>query len=571
MTPNRCRQYRFAFPQYSAAVALLLTLSATVSLPGAEAALAGNARFDLLAQPAVGELQAPHLRVGDGSCDRMNWVEAAEQPRSITTQFAISPQGWREFELQFVPAKSGEVTLQLMGPWEKGPDGQLVRLEILWDALTAEGCDLPNGSFEELPGGQIRGWSGDPSLIQASTEQVPAVAGTKIARTWHDQKLVATLRVTGGQQVTLRGHARAKLPAGYVEMKRAANQDTPAHRALRQFRHGVNFGNFLEVPPKQTWSVLHTAEDLKQARAQGFDHVRIPIGWHHYTGPAPEFKLRDEIFRRVDDLVANAQAQQLAVMLNIHHFDEFTTDPHRERARFVAIWRQVAEHYASSPASVAFELLNEPKDAATASVLNAIYPEAIREIRRTNPDRTIFVGPARWNSAEELVHLQLPDDDWNLIVTIHFYGPMYFTHQGATWTGPDFLLTGVQFPGPPAQPLRVPPRGGFKPYVVEWMNQYNRLPTAENPAGPRAYEEYFRRADEWSRYFGRPIHVGEFGAIAKADPQSRANYYRSVRLHLEKLQMGWAIWDWKAGFRYWNEPAKRPESGLHEALFGAQH
>ena len=33
--------------------------------------------------------------------------------------------------------------------------------------------------------------------------------------------------------------------------------------------------------------------------------------------------------------------------------------------------------------------------------------------------------------------------------------------------------------------------------------------------------------------------------------------------------MGWAIWDWKAGFRYWDEKAGRPEPGMHEALFGS--
>ena len=29
------------------------------------------------------------------------------------------------------------------------------------------------------------------------------------------------------------------------------------------------------------------------------------------------------------------------------------------------------------------------------------------------------------------------------------------------------------------------------------------------------------------------------------------------------------IWDWKAGFRYWNEKANQPEPGMREALFGS--
>ncbi len=54
----------------------------------------------------------------------------------------------------------------------------------------------------------------------------------------------------------------------------------------------------------------------------------------------------------------------------------------------------------------------------------------------------------------------------------------------------------------------------------------------------------------------------------KADPLSRANYYRAFRESAEKAQIGWAIWDWKAGFHYWNEQTNKAEPGMHEALFG---
>ena len=30
---------------------------------------------------------------------------------------------------------------------------------------------------------------------------------------------------------------------------------------------------------------------------------------------------------------------------------------------------------------------------------------------------------------------------------------------------------------------------------------------------------------------------------------------------------GWAIWDWKAGFHYWNSGSNSPASGLRDALF----
>jgi endoglucanase len=346
--------------------------------------------------------------------------------------------------------------------------------------------------------------------------------------------------------------------------------DSSAHEAAKHFMRGVNFGNFLEAPPQQGWMVQHTTNDLALVRAEGFDHVRLPIGWHHYAGSAPKFKLSDAIFDRVDNLVTNATAIGLAVILNIHHFDALTTDPPANAAEFYAIWRQVSAHYSNAPPTVALELLNEPKDAATTVIMNPIYAEAIRQIRQSCPRRIIFVGPGKWNSVNELDNLRLPDDDRNLIVTVHCYEPFFFTHQGAGWAGPDTKVTGIRFPGPPPRPL-VPDLGlQLSSHVRNWIERYNTLPTESNPCSPHAFRVQIDKAKEWSEKNDRPIHFGEFGAFTKGDPESRARYYGSFRKALDEAGFGWAIWDWKAGFRYWNPDGKAPEPGMREALFSAK-
>ena len=78
------------------------------------------------------------------------------------------------------------------------------------------------------------------------------------------------------------------------------------------------------------------------------------------------------------------------MLVNIHHFDAFTSDPAAHTNDFYALWRQIARHYASTPLGVAFELINEPKDKATTTVLNPIYAAAIRHLRDISPRRTIF-------------------------------------------------------------------------------------------------------------------------------------------------------------------------------------
>src|SRR5439155_21899400 len=80
----------------------------------------------------------------------------------------------------------------------------------------------------------------------------------------------------------------------------AVNTNSPAYVAAGHFIRGANCGNYLEVPPGQRWAVPHSTNDLGHMRAEGFDHVRIPVGWHHYTGPEPDFRLSSEIFAKVD-------------------------------------------------------------------------------------------------------------------------------------------------------------------------------------------------------------------------------------------------------------------------------
>ena len=358
------------------------------------------------------------------------------------------------------------------------------------------------------------------------------------------------------------------VPANPPEMKRLTGADSPAHQAAKWFMRGANLGNYLESPAKQRWGISVSADEFSIMKREGFDHVRVPARWSDYTGPGPDFTISPDFFARADFVVTNALAAHLAVILNMHHFDPFTSDPDGQTDKFLAIWKQIAAHYANFTNRLAFELLNEPKDAATTLKINPIFARTIAEIRQTNPRRTIFTGPGKWNQISELKNLVLPDDD-NLIVTVHCYDPFYFTHQGATWAGPDpKQLSDIQFPGPPATPLVLDPSLKLNPWVVDWIHRYNTLPTAENPSSPSAFIGKLQLAKQWSDYYGRPVHVGEFGCFTKADPESRARFYESFRRACDENHLGWAIWDWSAGFRYWDKTKNQPAPGMREALFG---
>jgi endoglucanase len=551
---------------------ILLSLFPESSVParadGEPVKLASVARFDLSADAQAGRIESGRVIEGNGAIERKNWVSESEQPRGYTVNFPVTHLGWRALTVRFTPARNGTVTLTLMGPFEEASKGVVYRQEVLWDDVRVEGAALEGGGFESRQGEQPTGWQNGGGTVVARSTTVPALEGTNYARTWHNATLSTTFNVIRGHAVAIRLHARAVRVDNLRDMKPITGRSTAAHLAARRFLRGANLGNGLEAPPGQDWGVHYSPDDLRIMRTEGFDHVRIPIGWHHYTGPGPDFRIRPEIFARADELVNAGLHEGLAVMINIHHFDDFTSDPKGQTVRFLAIWRQIAEHYAQAPAGLAFELLNEPKDAATAEVINSIFAETIRQIREVAPKRTIFVGPGRWNSIGELPKLLLPDDDQNLIVTVHNYDPFYFTHQGADWAGPDTKVTGILFPGPPSTPLAPDPKLKVNSWVLNWIKKYNTEATATSPSGPVAFQGAINQAREWSEYYGRPIHIGEFGCFTTADPVSRANYYRSVRESAEKAGFGWAIWDWKAGFHYWNAKTGKAEPGMHEALFG---
>ncbi|HEX9047877.1 MAG TPA: glycoside hydrolase family 5 protein [Verrucomicrobiae bacterium] len=358
------------------------------------------------------------------------------------------------------------------------------------------------------------------------------------------------------------------VPENPPGMKPLPNHHTPAYRAAGKFLRGVNLGDYLESNRHHRW-IQVSADEFPQIEKEGFDHVRVPIGWHQYAGPGPNFTLEPEIFSLADSVVSNALKNKLSVIINIHHFNALDRDPTNATPEFLAIWQQIAAHYQKFPKQLAFELDNEPHDAATTAVMNPIYARAIAAIRGANPKRTIFVEPGGWGSIADLKKLVLPDDD-NVIVSVHCYDPFYFTHQGATWTGGETPVTGIIFPGPPPQPLIPDPNLKLKPYQLDWIKKYNTLPAEQNPSSPRAFTEKLAYLRAWSDYYGRPIHLGEFGAYTKADEASRINFYTSFRRAAEREKIGWCIWDWSAGFRYWDKANQRPMPGMRAALFGRQ-
>jgi len=298
--------------------------------------------------------------------------------------------------------------------------------------------------------------------------------------------------------------------------------------------HGVNLGNMLDSPHEGAWGVTVREDYFPIIKRAGFNIIRVPICWAAHVGPAPDYAIDPAFLSRVDWLVAQAEKNNLTAVLDYHNDDELIKHPDANTDRFITIWKQIAEHYKDAPESIYFELLNEPNGKLDASHWNDLLAKTLTVVRASNPTRTVVIGPAAWNGFWALPKLVLPDSDHHLLVTFHFYSPMSFTHQGASWV-----------------------KGSDK-----WLGTTWRGTDAEKLAVTQAFD----KASAWGKDHHRPIYLGEFGTFSKGDIDSRVCWTTFVARTAESHGFPWTYWEFCAGFGVYDPVAKAWRQPLLNAL-----
>ena len=503
------------------------------------------------------------VRISAGSAMPAPWEkDPAARERRWEIRFPVRWWSWSELTVQFTPERDVTVELALNGPWAAQENGAMPRQEILWDGLSAEGAELRNGGFEEISNGLPAGWQSPwapyPAADAWPLAKANPLAGTHLAASWCERPLTQSLQLTAGRTVTLRLHAMAAAPPDFTPPK-TLGPDTPAHRALAGLKRGMNLGNGWEHPPDSNWRLRFTTEDVDLIANEGFDHIRVPVAWHFHLKPKAGggMAIDPALLSELEPVLRRALDRKLHILLDWHHFNDLTKDPAAHTQRFIEGWEAIARHFQDWPPGLFFELLNEPCDALTTEKANPIYQETIAAIRRTNPARILVVSPGHWGVAGELQNLRLPDGDDRIIVTIHCYDPFQFTHQGAGWVGYQ-ALHGIVYPGPPATPLELPDSLRENAGLRDFTERYNTLPAADNPSSAQGIRQALDLARDWSLHFGRPVHLGEFGAHNPGDDESRARYLRDVRTLAEERHIPWALWEWRSTFGYWDPENQRP-------------
>jgi endoglucanase len=320
-------------------------------------------------------------------------------------------------------------------------------------------------------------------------------------------------------------------------------------RATPILKRGMNFGDAMDAPNEGDWGWMLSAGDFKTVHDAGFDHVRVPMRISSHAEARAPFRIQGKFLKRIDWVIDQALSNDLAVIIDMHHYVPMMAAPKVHGDRLVGLWRQIALRYRGMPPAVVYEILNEPTDKLTADIWNPILARAIAEIRAIDPDRTLIVEGAHWASAKDLRDtLQVPAGDKNLVASFHMYAPMFFTHQGFSWMPSHYDTRGVTFPGPPPQPVTPSSAANQFPESHEFFTRYNSEPAATNPGGPAAIIEQMEMAKTFADRTGLRIYLGEFGAGVNADVASRARWTRTARDEAEKRGFGWGYWDFCRNF-----------------------
>lgn len=264
-------------------------------------------------------------------------------------------------------------------------------------------------------------------------------------------------------------------------------------------------------------------EELYSIAEAGFKSIRLDVCWAKHASFEPPYSIDPAFFAKVDHIVDVALAAGLAVSIDQHYYPYINMADADERIslednyeRLVSFWKQIAEHYKDySDDTLFFDLLNEPNMQMGADKWNEMVARLVKTIRPVNPGRTIIVQTPNLGQSWTLNYLQLPEDDWNIIVQFHYYLPHLFTHQSLGYAMAQ------------------------DSHDVPWMG------TEAEMAPIRSDLDFCMR---WGERNGRPMNMGEYGCINLADLESRCRYIGFMRQESEKRGFSSHLWGYREPF-----------------------
>lgn len=310
-------------------------------------------------------------------------------------------------------------------------------------------------------------------------------------------------------------------------------RDISSMELVKEMKVGWNLGNTLDGGGEEVrgetpntieiaWgNPTTTKEMIDEVVKAGFNIIRVPVTWEWSTGDAPDYIISDAWMDRVQEVVDYAVANDVFVILNIHH--ETWHNPTEEnyeaaKDRLKKIWTQIGTRFADYNEKLIFEGLNEPRVIGSreewtggtpdtreiVNKLNFDFVETIRGLGGNNALRHLMIpGYAASFTRSVLKYIKVPENDDKIIVSVHAYTPYNFALKS---DGTD---------------------------VWDVKEESHRV-------------EIDRLAEDIKTLFvdnGTPVIIGEFGAVSRGNEFYRANWAKYFITKMKEVGTPCVWWD----------------------------
>ncbi len=326
-----------------------------------------------------------------------------------------------------------------------------------------------------------------------------------------------------------------------------------AHQLNKRLGRGNNFAAYMATVKQGA------KEDYILLRENNFSHCRIGYKLDELVGGAADYVVPEAEMAEIQRLVDLCLAEGLIAIIDpVHNWANgpgFTYPD--DLPKFLAIWEQVATHFADYPNdSIIYELLNEPHGNSSIAQITSQGVNTVRAVSG-NEEKAIIVSGEGFSTRQALINAfnddEFPANDNWLIATFHYYDPKAFTT-------PDQAGNGSAIPWADG--------GASDSEFSQVVTDFAAVQAANVSWATRNNTEPL------------PIFLGEFGCDNIALEADRKRWLSWIRLQAEALDFSWSHWlmyndvDFSKGMGPWgtaerNDPALREfQPEVVEALIG---
>lgn len=316
---------------------------------------------------------------------------------------------------------------------------------------------------------------------------------------------------------------------GYFDAKEQILERKEAFAFAEELGAGINIGNSLDAYGRGEHETIGeyetswhnpeiTPELLALIKESGFETVRIPVTWQEHL--REDGSIEPEWLMRVKEVVDYAYAQELYVIIDVHH-DEWLypsyENLYQAQNMIELLWTQIAECFREYDEHLIFEGMNEPRckgmdwewgNGTPEAYLvinqwNQCFVDAVRKAGGYNEERYLLITAYRSGGQEDMLNALLIPDDEHIMLSAHSYSPYSFAQD--------------------------------EDGTTEWKE--------EEEESVKNINYDFRCMAEFSSKKHIPVVLTEFGAVDKENPEDRTAWCEYMVGKAKKAGIPYIWWD----------------------------